>query len=131
MIITQVKKFISLVDGGRGAVYYVNSIVDGGRGRGRCFKTRFEKINMSNSKQVVLPIYYVRDCRSKTPHNFPAFTYIYFFFYFWPFLDNLTAVKNFGASRQMRSDFYHLNIFRWTKTGKKFAISVFGRGDSE
>ena len=29
----------------------------------------------------------------------------------------------------MRSDFYHLDIFQWTKTGKKFAIFVFGRGE--
>ena len=34
VIITQAeKKFISIVDGGRGTVYYVHSILDGGGGR--------------------------------------------------------------------------------------------------
>ena len=28
----------------------------------------------------------------------------------------------------MRSDFFHLDIFQGTKTGKKFAIFVFGMG---
>ena len=31
------------------------------------FQIRFEKINMPNSKPMVLPIYYVRDCLSILP----------------------------------------------------------------
>ena len=40
-----------------------------------------------------------------------------------PFLVDLITLlgqncQNFGALCQLWSDFHHLNIFRWTKTGK-------------